>query len=204
MCGGVKGEKTDICNVFHNKDIFKKYKISAKKLIIFCSISKDDIDNFFSKTGIILSSWNNSNTGWLLKTRIVTISGHNLGQNVPTWDPCGCHSEKDAWVFYSENVCFLSIARKNSEKNGPSTTYTTVLVLLFLECTLNTIRSCTLNAKDREMGKLSPFLVASAPLDGSVQKKNLFYSINSEWDDVLKFKWCYSSRNQEVLIVYLW
>lgn len=102
--------------------------------------------------------------------------------------PCGCHSEKNASVFYSENMCFLPIARRNSEKNGPSTTYTTALVLLFLEYTLNTVMSCTLNAKDREMEKLSPFLVASAALDGSVQEKNLFYSINSEWGEVLKFK----------------
>lgn len=70
--------------------------------------------------------------------------------------PRSCHSAKDAWVFYSENVSFLSTASKNSEKNGPSTTSTTVLVL-FLEYAMNTRMSCTLNGKDREMRKLSPF-----------------------------------------------
>ena len=54
----------------------------------------------------------------------------------------------------------LFIARKNSEKNGPSTTYPAVLVLLFLDYVVKTrtssSTSCTLNAKDKETGKLSP------------------------------------------------
>ena len=43
------------------------------------------------------------------------------------------HSEKDAGVFYSKNMSSMFIARKNSEKNAPSTAYPAVLVLLFVE-----------------------------------------------------------------------
>ena len=47
--------------------------------------------------------------------------------------PYSYHSEKDAGVFYSKNMSSMFIARKNSKKNGPSTAYPAVLVLLFVE-----------------------------------------------------------------------
>lgn len=45
------------------------------------------------------------------------------------------HSEKDVWVFYSAN---MSLATNDSEKDGPSTTHTEVLVLFLLEYALKT------------------------------------------------------------------
>ena len=86
----------------------------------------------------------------------------------------------------------LFIARKNSEKNGPSTTYPAVLVLLFLDYVVKTrtssSTSCTLNAKDKEMGKLSLSPRTPAILDGSIQEKKNFYSIISAWG----FLWLFS------------
>ena len=76
----------------------------------------------------------------------------------------------------------LFIARKNSEKNGPSTTYPAVLVLLFLDYVVKTrtssSTSCTLNAKDKETGKLSPSPRTPAILDGSIQEKKIFLQHN--------------------------
>ena len=92
------------------------------------------------------------------------------------------HSEKYAGVFYSENMSSLFIARNNREKNGPSMAYPAVLVLLFLEYVVKTrtssSTSCTLNAKDKEMGKLSPSPRTPATLDGSIKEKKIFLQHN--------------------------
>ena len=92
------------------------------------------------------------------------------------------HSEKYAGVFYSENMSSLFIARNNREKNGPSMAYPAVLVLLFLEYVVKTrtssSTSCTLNAKDKEMGKLSPSPRTPATLGGSIKEKKNFLQHN--------------------------
>lgn len=81
-------------------------------------------------------------------------------------------------MFYSKNMPFLFLATNNSEKDGPSTTCTAVLALSGI-CTKDD-KSCSLNAKDREVGKLSPFLMAPATPGSSIQEKRNYSTAQSQ------------------------